>query len=242
MLIQAESGLASVTGSAAEPGRVGISVCDIATGMFTHAAVLEALLDRARTGIGKAIKGSLFSSMADWMAAPVLYREYAKRAWPRMALAHPILVPYGAYATSDGHLTLVAVQNQREWERFCETVLEHREFADDARVARPVDRIENRDIVDGAINGVFGGLTREELHVRLRAADIAFGGVNTVEDLVDHPALRRITVETEKGPVSHTAPATYVEGETTTYRPVPALDAHGQSIRREFSEGQEQTK
>ena len=94
MLVQAESGVASVTGSEAEPGRIGVSACDIATGMFSHAAVLEALIKRGIDGKGSAIKASLFASMADWMSAPLMWHEYAGRVWPRMALRHPALVPY----------------------------------------------------------------------------------------------------------------------------------------------------
>ena len=236
MLVQAESGICSVTGTPEEPARIGVSACDLGTGMFAHAAVLEALYERERTGRGKGVKASLFSSMADWMAAPLMHHEYAQKPWPRMALSHPVIVPYGAYATADGHLTLVACQNQREWERFCEHVLLQPELIQDPKLLRPVDRVNNRDYTNERIDAVLSTITREEMHKRLLKADVAFGSVNTVEDLAHHPALRRITVETPAGPVTHTAPAAYFAGETPQYRPVPALDQHGRAIREEFSE------
>lgn len=235
MLVQAESGICSVTGTPEEPCRIGVSACDVATGMFAHAGVLEALYERERTGKGKGVKASLFSSMADWMAGPLLHHEYGHRPWPRFALSHPVVVPYGAFATSDGALTLIACQNQREWERFCTTVLRKPDFAADPRAARPVDRINNRDYVEGVIRDIIGQVTREELRERLRAADVPFGAVNSVEDLASHPALRRITVPTSAGPISLTAPGYYFAGETADYGPVPDLNQHGDAIRREFA-------
>ena len=235
MLVQAESGICSVTGTPEEPCRIGVSACDVATGMFAHAGVLEALYERERSGKGKGVKASLFSSMADWMAGPLLHHEYGHRPWPRFALSHPVVVPYGAFETSDGALTLIACQNQREWERFCTTVLQRPDFAADPRAARPVDRINNRDYVEGVIRDIIGQVTREELRERLRAADVPFGAVNAVEDLASHPALRRITVPTSAGPISLTAPGYYFAGETAEYGPVPDLNQHGDAIRKEFA-------
>ena len=183
LLVQAESGLAAVTGSAVEPGRVGVSACDIGTGMFAHAAVMEALFARERTGKGRGIKASLFASMTDWMAAPVLYHEYGNRPWPRMALAHPSMVPYGAYRTGDGSLTLVACQNEREWVRFCETVLQNPGLASAPGFAPGIERVKNRAKVNEAIEAVLSTIDRDELADRLRKADIAFGRVNEVPDV-----------------------------------------------------------
>jgi itaconate CoA-transferase len=236
LLVQAESGIASVTGSAVEPGRIGISATDIGTGMFAHAAVLQALYGRERTGKGAGIKGSLFASMADWMAAPLLYHEYAGKGWPRMALGHPTLVPYGAYQTGDGKLTLVACQSQREWVRFCAHVLERPELAEATGMATPVERAANRAQVDQAINAVLGTLTQEALRDRLRKADIAFGSVNSVPELSQHPALRRITYATPAGPVTVSAPGSYNVDDEPHYGAVPTLDQHGALLRKEFGQ------
>jgi crotonobetainyl-CoA:carnitine CoA-transferase CaiB-like acyl-CoA transferase len=126
LLVQAESGLASVTGHPAGPGRVGVSVVDIATGMNAHAAVLEALIARGITGRGTGIAVSLFDAMADWMNVPLLFLEGTGRAPERVGLAHPSICPYGAFATSDGALVLVSVQNEREWAGFCARFLGNR--------------------------------------------------------------------------------------------------------------------
>ena len=123
LLVQAESGLASITGHPSGPGRVGVSVCDIACGMSAHAAVLEALIDRSITGQGSRLEVSLFDGMADWMNVPLLYYEGTGQVPARVGLAHPSICPYGAFATLDGQLVLISIQNEREWARFCETVL-----------------------------------------------------------------------------------------------------------------------
>jgi crotonobetainyl-CoA:carnitine CoA-transferase CaiB-like acyl-CoA transferase len=236
LLVQAESGLAAVTGSAFEPGRVGVSACDISTGMFCHSAVLEALFAREKTGEGKGIKASLFASMTDWMAAPVAFHEHGDKPWPRMALAHPTMVPYGAYKTGDGASTLVACQNEREWARFCETVLQNPGLALSPGFSPGVERVKNRDRVNAAIDAVLSTIDRDELAARLRKADIAFGRVNEVADVAKHPALRRITVDTPKGEISLTAPAVYYDGEPPpAYGPVPGLGQHSEAVRKEFA-------
>lgn len=236
LLVQAESGLASVTGSASEPGRVGVSICDLTTGLNGVAAVMQALYGRERTGRGAGIGLSLFGSLADWMTAPILAYEHAGEIWPRMALRHPVLVPYGAYRTADDHLTLVACQNEREWRRFCEHVLRDAGYADDPEARSNVERVRNRERVDARIDAVTSTITRDELHARLRAGDIAFGAVNAVPDLLDHPAMRRIEVDTPAGRVAMPAPGVSFSDDDSTYRPVPALDEHGAAIRREFAE------
>ena len=235
MLIQAESGICSVTGTPDEQCRIGVSACDVATGMFAHAAVLQALYEREKTGKGKGVKASLFSSMADWMAGPLLHHEYGNRPWPRIALGHPLLVPYGAFPSKDGAKTLIAVQNQREWERFCDHVLLRPDLKTDPRSATTVARVDNRPFVEGVIEGITGTLTRQELHDRLRTGDVPFGSVNSVADLSKHPALRRVTVDTAAGPVSVTAPATYYAGEAPVGGAVPDLDQQGEAIRKEFA-------
>ncbi|MCY4231932.1 MAG: CaiB/BaiF CoA-transferase family protein [Alphaproteobacteria bacterium] len=235
LLVQAESGVASVTGSEAEPGRIGVSACDIATGMFSHAAVLEALIKRGVDGKGSAVKASLFASMADWMSAPLMWHEYAGRTWPRMALRHPALVPYGAFKTLDGHQVMIACQNDREWRRFAEMVLERPDLATAPGYATQVARVDNRAEVEAVLEDILGALDRETLRARLAAADVAFGSVNTVADLSEHPALRCVEIDTPGGPVSHVAPAVYFDGEPREYGPVPEVNEHGALIREEFS-------
>src|SRR3954466_3429665 len=162
LLVQAESGLCSVTGRAEGPGRVGVSACDIACGMNAHAAVLEALIERGITGRGKGIAVSLFDGMADWMNVPLLYFEGTGKAPERVGLAHPSICPYGAFGTADGALVLISIQNEREWAEFCAKFLEQPDLPSREGFRSNVERVAHRAIVDAHIAETFRGLTREE--------------------------------------------------------------------------------
>ncbi|MFN3447565.1 MAG: CaiB/BaiF CoA transferase family protein [Roseococcus sp.] len=235
LLVQAESGLCSVTGRPEGPGRVGVSACDIACGMNAHAAVLEALIERGVTGRGKGIAVSLFDGMADWMNVPLLYFEGTGRAPPRIGLAHPSLCPYGAFATKDGALILISIQNEREWALFATHFLEDPTLTEREGWRRNVERVANREAVDAHIASVFASRTREECVARLTAANTAYGFVNGVDGLARHPALRRVTVETEKGPVSLAAPAARFSDGPRALGPVPRLGEHNAKLRAEFA-------
>ena len=229
LLIQAESGLCSVTGGAEAASRVGISVVDISTGATAHAAILEALFARSRTGQGADIRVSMFDVMADWMSVPLLNTEAGKPP-PRMGLSHPSIAPYGAFRSKDGKDILISIQSEREWKVFCAVVMEQPKLPEDPRFATMVARVVNREATDRAVADVFGALSREQLIARLDKADIAYGEVNSSADLAVHPHLRRITVDTAGGPVSMPAPAAIVVGETRGYRPVPKLGADTSAI------------
>lgn len=235
LLVQAESGLCSVTGTPDGPGRVGVSVCDIACGMAAHAAILEALFHRERTGEGRAIKSSLFDGMADWMTVPYLHEVYGGKAPEREGLHHPSIAPYGAYDTADGNQVVIAIQNQREWARLCAEVLQIADLADRPPFQDNVARVENRAALDAEIAAVFTKLSRDEITERLKAAKIAYGAVNSVADFAAHPQLRTMTVETPEGPLEMVAPPARVIGNSSPPGPVPALNEHGQDIRAEFS-------
>jgi crotonobetainyl-CoA:carnitine CoA-transferase CaiB-like acyl-CoA transferase len=235
LLVQAESGLAQITGHPAGPGRVGVSVCDIACGMAAHAAVLEALIARGITGQGTGIAVSLFDGMADWMNVPLLYTEGTGKAPERVGLAHPSICPYGAFATADGALVLISIQNEREWVRFCADFL-----CDAGLPSRPgyesnTTRVANRLAVDALVASVFAGLDRDTAAQRLRAAGTAYGFVNDVRDLASHPALRRVTVRTERGPASIVAPPAIRDSRVPELGPVPAIGQHSSAIRQEFA-------
>lgn len=235
LLVQAESGLMAVTGSAAEPSRVGISACDLTTGVNGLTGVLQALYAREKTGEGAMVEVAMFDAMADLMAAPVMFKQYGDRGWPRTGLRHNALVPYGAYATGDDRLTMIAIQNEREWGRFAETVLQRPDFKTDERCQPNNSRIVNREFVEGTMDEIFQGLTQAELQQRLRQADLAYSSVNGVDDLVDHPALRRTEVDTPKGRMSMPAPPVRSEGVLPAFGPPPKIDEHGDAIRREFA-------
>jgi len=234
LLVQAESGLASITGRPEGPGRVGVSVCDIACGMYAYQAVLEALLARARTGEGAALATSLFSGMADWMTVPLLHQDYGPGAPKRVGLNHPSIAPYGVYACQGGEEVVFSIQNEREWKRLVEEVLRRPEMLADPRFADNTARVENRPALDAIIDEVFRALDRETLTQRLFGAAIAYGAVNTPADLSDHPQLRRVTVETPSGPVDLVAPPVEIRGGEFDLGAVPAVDQHGAALREEF--------
>ena len=234
MLVQAESGLCSITGSPEQPGRIGVSACDIGTGLYAHAAILEALYARERSGEGRAIKLPMFAAMADWMAVPLLRYDYGGVKLPRSGLSHPLIQPYGAYATRNGPPILIAIQNQREYLRFCNHVLEMPELIDDPRFHDNPSRCENVEDLKAVIDEHFLGMARVDLIAVLRESGIAFGEVNDVAGLSEHPALTRIEVDTAGGHVSMVSPPASIDGEDYALRPVPALGEHSEAIRAEF--------
>jgi formyl-CoA transferase len=233
MLIQAESGVASVTGGPEAPARVGVSICDIAAGLNAYQAVLEALIARGRTGAGAEISVSMFDGMADWMTTPLL--QYEGGAPPkRIGLAHTSIAPYGVFKTRDGADILISIQSDREWRLLAEKVLGDTALAIDPDFATNIERVRRRAETDGRVQAAFGALDVEALIEKLSAADIAFGRVNTPAELARHPHLRRITIGSPTGPISYPAPAARWAGEPRHYGPVPAVGEHSERIRAEF--------
>ncbi|WP_338828687.1 CaiB/BaiF CoA-transferase family protein [Bradyrhizobium sp. 27S5] len=222
LLIQAESGLASITGGPEGASRVGMSIVDVATGATAHASILEALIGRGRTGEGADIRISMFDVMADWLTVPLLNAEDGKSP-KRIGLAHPSIAPYGVFRSKDGKEILISIQSEREWKTLCAKVLGQPALPDDPRFANMVERVRNRTLTDQIVNDSFGKLTREELLAKLAEADIAFAEVNSMDDLAKHPHLRRIEVDTPNGKVSYPAPAAIVVGEDRHYGKVPAI-------------------
>jgi crotonobetainyl-CoA:carnitine CoA-transferase CaiB-like acyl-CoA transferase len=235
LLIQAETGLASVTGSPEAPGRVGVSLSDIACGLNAHAAILEALYRRERTGEGAAIALSLFDATAETMAVPLLHHDYAGRAPQRLGLAHPSIAPYGVFETADGRPLLIAIQNEREWRDLCSAVLQQPGLAADPRFESNNERVANREALDALVAAACRRHDYAGLIGLLQTAGIAFGAVNDVAGLSAHPHLRRTTVETPSGEARIPAPPALFAGEEAAAATVPALGQHTQAIRREFA-------
>lgn len=235
LLVQCESGLVSVSGAPSEPGRVGVSICDIACGMTAHAAVLEALIERQQTGSGKSLYVSLFDAVADWMTVPLLHQEYSGQTPPRVGISHPSIAPYGAFSCQDDSQIVIAIQNNREWNIFCESVLQKAGLAETDLYKTNVDRCNNRSSMDAEIARIFLTMTRAEVRKRLISAGIAFAAVNDLAGLSDHPQLRRCTVESAAGSVKLVAPAAISNSDQVQLRPVPSLGQQSASIRDEFS-------
>ena len=255
-LVQGEAGLQAVTGTPEAPARVGISICDIAAGMHAYAAVLEALVLRARTGQGARLEVSLFDSLADWMSVPWLQWTYGGKAPPRSGLEHPSIAPYGPFVSREGDVVLLAVQNEREWRRLCERALGRAELVDDPRFRDNPARVANRRELEKEIGEVLGRLGTSDLTARLTEADIAHGRVNEVAAFARHPQLRLMDVTTASGDVRLPAEpvrwggeeeggagrpgdgAGHLTGEASPDLPrVPGLDEHGEALRREFGRG-----
>src|SRR5665213_1173194 len=228
LLIQAESGLASITGGPEGPSRVGVSIVDVATGATAHASILEALIARGRSGKGADIRISMFDVMADWLAVPLLNAE-AGNSPQRMGLAHPSIAPYGVFRSKDGKDILISIQSEREWKKLCADVMGQPDLPGDPRFANMVERVRNRTLTDKAVGDSFATMTRIDLLQRLADADIAFAEVNTMADLATHPHLRRIEVDTPNGKVSHAAPAVIFMGEPRHYGAVPGIGEHGRT-------------
>ncbi len=232
MLIQAESGVCSVTGTPDTPVKVGVSIADVMTGMNAHAAILEALIERGVTGRGKAIEIAMFDAMADMMSVPLLHHDYAGKPTPRSGLAHASIFPYGSVSCCDGQVVIV-VQNAGEWRRLCTDVLGRPDLVDDPRFADNPSRVENRVALGAVIDDIFGAMARAEAIARLEAASLAWSNVSTVSDLSSHRALRRMRIETSAGAFQGVASPVRREVKGG---PVPALGEHTARIRREFSE------
>ena len=234
LLIQAESGLASVTGGPEAPARVGVSVVDVATGMNAYEAILEALIARNASQRGAEISVSMFDAMADWMTVPLLQHEGGQTP-QRLGLAHPSISPYGVFKTRDGADILISIQNDREWRVLARDVMDDTALAADPDFATNVERVKRRALTDGKVAAVFGAMDVEALSAKLAAADIAFARVNDTALLGHHPHLRRITVDTPNGPISYPAPAEQRASAARRYGPVPALGEHTAKVRAEFA-------
>jgi itaconate CoA-transferase len=233
LLIQAESGVSSVTGGPDGPARVGVSIVDIAAGLNAYQAILESLIARGRTGEGAEISISMFDGMAEWMTVPLLHQE-GGNPFKRLGLAHATIAPYGVFKAGDGADILIAIQNDREWRVLAEKVLGDAALGTDPKFATVTSRVEHRAQTDAKVAAAFARHDVEPLMRILQAADIAFARVNDSALLAQHPHLRRITVETPTGPVSTPAPAPQRAGETRSYGPIPALGEHSEMIRKEF--------
>jgi itaconate CoA-transferase len=234
LLIQAESGVSSVTGGPEGPARVGVSIVDIGAGLNAYEATLEALIARGRTGEGAEISISMFDAMAEWMTVPLLHQE-GGNPFKRIGLAHATIAPYGVFKAGDGAEILISIQNDREWRVLAEKVLSDAALANDAKFATVVSRVEHRSETDAKVTAAFAKHDVETLMQKLQAADIAFARLNDSALLSKHPHLRRITVATPSGPVSTPAPAPLCAGEIRSYGAIPALGEHSELIRQEFS-------
>ncbi len=234
MLVQAESGVCSVTGTADNPAKVGVSIADIGTGMAAHAMVLEALISRSITGKGCHLPVSMFDVMADWMTVPLLYQVYAGQDVGRHGLEHAMIYPYAKFSCSDGDL-MIAIQNKAEWQRLCEIVFERPDLIAHPDYDTNPKRSSNRRQLDLEIAPIFAAMSRDQAIDRLKIAKIAWSRVTPVEELANHPAINQIrSILPDGQEFSLPIPA----GRTQLAQArIPSLGEHTDKIRSEYGEG-----
>jgi len=232
-LVQAESGICAINGTREQPARVGISICDIASGQTAFSSILRALIQRGRTGAGIDISIAMFDVMADFMNFPLLAHRYLGGAPERMGLTHALIAPYGAYQVKGDAQILIAIQSDREWCVFCDAVLGQPELGQDTRFVNNTERVRHRDVMDEIINAVFGRYDIDEITQLLDNAQIACGRLSSVEDLSDHELIRNQVADFDGVEVRMADLPVVTEGARPTA--VPVLDQHGPSIRKEFS-------
>ncbi|MBV9231335.1 MAG: CoA transferase [Chloroflexi bacterium] len=239
LLIQAESGVVSVTGSPDAPAKVGVSIADIAAGLYSSSSILTALLQRERTGYGERIDISMFECLTEWMMPPIYVWQGTGRITARVGMRHNMIVPYGAYRCSDGAVNF-AIQNEREWVRFCNMVLQLPQFVNDERFVTNAQRLKNRAELETLIEQQFASLAVSEVIERLDSADIANGAVNDVPAVANHAQLaergRWADVPTPNGMIPALLPPHNLMGAPAHMGAVPALGEHTQQILAELAE------
>jgi len=238
LLVQCQTGLVSLTGSAAEAAKVGISVADISAGMYAYSGVLSALLLRERTGQVRSVEVSLFDSLAEWMGQPAYYTSYGGEQPPRVGAQHATIAPYGPFTAADGHEVLLAVQNEREWAALCEQFLARPELVEDPRFATGSARVANRAELNGAVAARFAELDAHRAEQLLDAANIANARLNSVAEFLQHPALaergRWQQVQIPGATVPALTPPANLAGVPPRMDPVPDVGEHSADLLAEL--------
>nr|WP_308215892.1 CaiB/BaiF CoA-transferase family protein [Pseudonocardia sp. DR1-2] len=234
LLIQCETGLVSLTGGPEEPAKVGISIADIASGMYAYSGILTALLDRGVTGCGTSFEVSMLEALGEWMGYAEYFTRYGGAPPPRAGASHATIAPYGPFTAGDGTVVNLGLQNEHEWEAFCRVVLQLPALAADPRFAGNARRVARRAELDTLIAEVAATLTGDELVARLEAAPIAYARQRTMAEFADHPQLRDrqrwAQFDSPVGPLTGLVPPVRLPGTDPTLRPVPALGEHTESV------------
>lgn len=238
LLIQSEAGYLSVTGTADEPAKSGNSIADIAAGMYAYTNILAALMQRARTGKGSHIDVSMLEALAEWMGFPMYYAFDGATPPERNGASHATIFPYGPFPAGDGGSVMLGIQNEREWQSFCEVVLQSPAIYADARFQGNAQRHANRDVLRGLINDLFHALTTEALIARLDTAKIANARVNDMAGLWAHPQLKERgrwrSVDTPAGPIPALLPPGRQSAFTPRMDPIPSVGQHTLAILAEL--------
>lgn len=238
LLIQSEAGLLSITGTAESPSKVGISIADIAAGMYTYTNILAALLQRQKTGKGLVIDISMLEALGEWMGYPMYYSMDGASPPPRTGAAHATIFPYGPYQAGDGKTVMLGLQNEREWALFCEKVLNRPELANDPRFDKNFKRNENRAELGEIILKIFSTLTSEQVIAKLDEAQIANASLNDMHQFWAHPQLkargRWASVDSPKGPISALLPPGVNNSYQYRMDRIPRVGEHTHTILKEL--------
>tara|TARA_E500000331_G_scaffold355926_1_gene412704 strand:+ start:1011 stop:2135 length:1125 start_codon:yes stop_codon:yes gene_type:complete len=231
LLIQAETGLCSLTGDKTNPGRVGVSVCDIACGLNAYTLILEALIKRQITGLGSSLEISLFDSLSEWMNVPYLQYIYTKKSPKRVGLAHPSIVPYGCYKTKDNINILFSIQNEREWHSLDKDFLSLKDSIK-KKFSSPSKRLKNKNKINDIIKKAFKKKCANEISTIFKKIGIAYGFLNNIQDFSKHHALSVASCNSDNENINFIPPVGILKRKR--FKKIPKLGEHTIKIRKEF--------
>jgi len=238
LLVQSEAGLVSITGTPETPSKVGISIADIAAGMYAFSSILAALVRRAKTGTGALLDISMLDALSEWMGYPAYYAGYGGTPLPRTGARHAAIAPYGPYVAGDGHVVYLGLQNEREWARFCADVLDRPALVSDPRFSSNALRVEHHDELEKIIVGAFADKTAQRVVDKLEAAQIANARMNTVDEFLEHPQLaargKWQQVDSPVGPLRALVPPYGFDDVEPKMGRIPALGEHTGKILSEL--------
>ena len=238
LLVQSEAGLVSITGTPETPSKVGISIADIAAGMYAFSSILAALVRRAKTGTGALLDISMLDALSEWMGYPAYYAGYGGTPLPRTGARHAAIAPYGPYVAGDGHVVYLGLQNEREWARFCADVLDRPALVSDPRFSSNALRVEHHDELEKIIVGAFADKTAQRVVDKLEAAQIANARMNTVDEFLEHPQLaargKWQQVDSPVGPLRALVPPYGFDDVELKMGRIPALGEHTGKILSEL--------
>ena len=240
LLIQAEAGLVSITGTESQMAKVGNSIADISAGMYAYSCILAAVLQRQKTGKGCEIDVSMLESLVEWMGFP-LYYAYEGQAGPKRAGAsHASIYPYGPFSAGRGEKVMLGVQNEREWKILATEVLRREDLTTNPKFKDTASRSENRDELEKIISSVFeswdGGA--EEVVRRLEESGIANAKVNDMQGVWEHEQLkardRFREVDSEVGRIKAFLPPGMSSKVEARMERIPSVGEHNESILEEL--------